>query len=116
VAPAPTPIAAPAPAPRPVQTAAAMPKPALAAAGGGYRVRLVSVKSESETGREWTRLQQHFPQLASLQMSVTRADLGEKGVWYRIHAGPLSDAQAAGQLCAAITAKDQSQGCLVVKP
>lgn len=120
VAAAPTPVAAPAaPAPRPAPGTAAPPAkatPAAVTSGGGYRVRLVSVKSESETGHEWTRLQQHFPQLASLQMSVTRADLGEKGVWYRIHAGPLSDAQAASQLCAAITAKDKSQGCLVVKP
>jgi hypothetical protein len=120
---APLPPAAPAPpaaAPRaPVQIAAAAapPKPvASPVAGAGYRVRLVSVKQESEAKQEWTRLQQHFPQLAALQMSVTRADLGEKGVWYRIHAGPLSDAAAASQLCASIEAKDKSQGCLVVKP
>jgi hypothetical protein len=117
---APTQMAAVPPAPRPpVQTAAAVaPKPAPAAAptGSGYRVRLVSVRSQDQTGQEWARLQRAYPQLASLQMSVTRVDLGEKGIWFRIHAGPLGDAHAASQLCDAITAKDKSQGCLVEKP
>jgi hypothetical protein len=79
-------------------------------------VRLVSVRSQDQTGQEWSRLQRMYPQLASLQMSVTRVDLGEKGIWFRIHAGPLGDANAASQLCDAITAKDKSQGCLVEKP
>ena len=107
-------------APRPpVQTAAAVapkPAPAAAASGTGYRVRLVSVRAQDQTGQEWARLQRAYPQLASLQMSVTRVDLGEKGIWFRIHAGPLGDAHAASQLCDAITAKDKSQGCLVEKP
>jgi hypothetical protein len=91
------------------------PKPA-PAAGSGYRVRLVSVRAQDQTGQEWARLQRAYPQLAALQMSVTRVDLGEKGIWFRIHAGPLGDAHAASQLCDAITAKDKSQGCLVEKP
>jgi hypothetical protein len=110
------PAAQPAPRP-PAQTAAVVaPKPAPAPAGAGYRVRLVSVRAQDQTGQEWVRLQHAYPQLASLQMSVTRVDLGEKGIWFRIHAGPLNDAHAASQLCDAITAKDKSQGCLVEKP
>jgi hypothetical protein len=120
------PAPAPAPAATPPQTAAvpaapppprpAAAKPVAATSGASYRVRLVSVKSENETASEWTRLQHAYPQLASLHMSVTRVELGEKGVWYRIHAGPLADAAAAHQLCDAINTKDKSQGCLVVKP
>jgi hypothetical protein len=106
------------PAPKP---AAEKPKAVPAAApsatgGGGFKVQLVSVKAQDQTNQEWARLQRTYPQLASLKMSVTRVDLGEKGIWYRIYAGPLSDAGAAGDLCGAIKAKDQSQGCVVVKP
>jgi len=115
-APAPAkPAAAPAAPPPPKQVAAAKP-PAPATGGAGYKVQLVSVKSQDQASQEWARLQQHFPELASLHMTVARADLGDRGVYYRVQAGPLSDAAAAGQLCHAITAKDKTQGCMVVKP
>ncbi|MEJ0070214.1 MAG: SPOR domain-containing protein [Pseudomonadota bacterium] len=104
------------PKPAPASAPAAASTSAGSASGTGYRVRLVSVKSQDQTAQEWARLQHAYPQLAPLHMSVTRVELGEKGVWYRIHAGPLADAAAASQLCDAINAKDKSQGCLVVKP
>ena len=113
----PAPAAPPAP-PAKTQVAAApaaAPK-AAPASGGGFRVQLVSVRAQDQTAQEWARLQRTFPALAALHMSVMRVDLGEKGVWYRIYGGPLSDAAAAGQVCGAIKAKDSKQGCLVVKP
>ncbi len=81
-------------------------------AAGAFKVQLVSVKAEGETKNEWARLQRTYPQLAPLKMSVTRVDLGEKGIWYRIYAGPLGDAGSAGDLCNALKAK--GQGCVVV--
>ncbi len=95
---------------------AAAPKPAPAATvnGTAYRVQLVSVKSQTETNQEWARLQRSFPELSPLNMSVTRVDLGDKGVWYRIFGGPLSDAATAGRLCDTLKAKNQ--GCVVAKP
>ncbi|HUA56991.1 MAG TPA: SPOR domain-containing protein [Candidatus Sulfotelmatobacter sp.] len=114
----PAPAAPPAP-PAKTQVAAApaaAPKAAPASGGGGFRVQLVSVRAQDQTAQEWARLQRTFPALAALHMSVMRVDLGEKGVWYRIYGGPLSDAAAAGQVCGAIKAKDSKQGCLVVKP
>jgi len=47
-------------------------------------------------------------------MIPTRVDLGEKGVFYRVQAGPLADAAAAERLCAEL--KERKQGCIVVKP
>jgi cell division septation protein DedD len=104
--------AAPAAAPKPAEKPPAKATPAAAPPAGAFRVQLVSVKAENQTKEEWARLQRTYPQLAPLKMSVTRVDLGEKGVWYRIFAGPLSDA-AAGDLCHALKAK--GQGCVVVK-
>ena len=101
--------AAPAAAPKPAPAA-----PSVSAGSGGFKVQLVSVKQQDQTGQEWARLQHSYPELAPLHMSVMRVDLGEKGIWYRIYGGPLSDAAAAGQLCGALKAKNQ--GCVVVKP
>jgi hypothetical protein len=107
--------AAPGAAPKPAEKPPAKPTPAAApSATGKYKVQLVSVKAEGETKNEWARLQRTYPQLASLSMSVTRVDLGDKGIWYRIFAGPLNDAGSAGELCSALKAK--GQGCVVAKP
>jgi hypothetical protein len=106
--------AAPAAAPKPAEKPPAKAVPAAApSAAGAFKVQLVSVKAENQTKDEWARLQHAYPQLAPLKMSVTRVDLGDKGIWYRIFAGPLSDAGAAGDLCNALKAK--GQGCVVVK-
>ncbi|MBI3515582.1 MAG: SPOR domain-containing protein [Proteobacteria bacterium] len=112
-----TPPAAKSPPEKPQAVAAAAPpkpSPAAAVNGAAYRVQLVSVKSQTETNQEWARLQRSHPELAPLHMSVTRVDLGDKGVWYRIYGGPFSDAAAAGRLCDSLKAKNQ--GCVVAKP
>jgi cell division septation protein DedD len=122
--PAPQPIVAP-PAPTQNQTAslptAAPPaKPAVtpvrpAAAGqGGWRIQLAAVKTEQAAAAEWARIERANPELAALSMSTTRVDLGDKGIFYRIQAGPLSDSAAAERLCAEL--KQRKQGCIVVKP
>lgn len=112
---APQVAAAPAATPKPAEKPAPKATPAAApSATGNFKVQLVSVKAEDQTKSEWARLQKSYPQLAPLKMSVTRVDLGDKGIWYRIYAGPLSDAGAAGELCSSLKAK--GQGCVVAKP
>jgi hypothetical protein len=108
----------------PVATAAVgssmqAPSPALGtgtagAVGGEYYVQLAAVRSEAATATEWKRLQSlHRHLLAGLSLNVVRTDLGERGVFYRIQAGALSEA-AAQDLCAEIL-KTNAQ-CFVVKP
>ncbi|MFH1803609.1 MAG: SPOR domain-containing protein [Pseudomonadota bacterium] len=99
VDPAPVPAAAP---PTPVSSDA-------------YRVQLASVKEEAGAASEWKRISaKNSDVLGNLQMSVQRTDLGDKGIFYRLQAGPLADAAAAEKLCA--TLKERNVGCLIVRP
>jgi hypothetical protein len=103
----PAPVAAAAPAP-------AVPKPAKAAGPGGYRVQLAAVRSQDAAAAEWAKLQKANPELGSLQLNVVQVELPDKGTFYRVQAGPLSDQGSADQLCGALKAR--SQGCIVVHP
>ncbi|WP_448187717.1 SPOR domain-containing protein [Azospirillum sp. sgz301742] len=118
---APTPPAAAAPgtapkaAPAAPQPATAQPPKAPAAAtGGGFRIQLASVHSEAEAAAEWKRLAARHPDaLGGLSMQVAKADLGEKGVFYRVQGGSVDEARAKS-ICAQL--KTQNVGCVVVRP
>ncbi len=102
----------------PAKPAASAPKSAARAArpaGKGYRVQLAAVRSERDARREWTRLRtRHSGLLDRLRLSVVRADLGDKGIYYRLRAGPLENKAAARTLCGELT--KIKVGCLVVRP
>lgn len=87
---------------------------AVAVSEGTHYIQLGSVKTSDGAAAEWSKLQKKYPaQLANLQYRVQRADLGERGVFYRIQAGPISG-ESASDLCDSI--KAQSPGaCLVTK-
>ncbi len=85
-----------------------------AAADGDFLVQLASVRAEEGAHREWARLsKRHGDLLGTLALSVERADLGARGVYYRVRAGPLADRAAATCLCDALKAR--KLGCLVVR-
>lgn len=100
-----------------VQTAAVTPTAPVTApiAAGAFQIQLVSVPSEDAAQSEWKRISgRHKDLFAALSPSVTKADLGDKGIYYRLRAGPLADKAAADSLCAALAA--DKIGCIVVKP
>ena len=91
------------------------PAPATPAAGPGYQIQLASVLSEQAALAEWGRIKgKNKDILGAYSPFVTRADLGEKGVFYRLRAGPLADKAAAEALCSSLAAANV--GCIVVKP
>lgn len=99
------PAAAPTPAP------ASAPAPARATPSGNKMVQLGAVRSEAAAKAEWQRLQGKFrAQLGDLDLSVQRADLGARGVFWRVRGGPLSQADAK-KICQALSAAGQS--CIV---
>ncbi len=108
--------AAKAPEARPeTQVAAVTPAAPTPGTPGSFQIQLVSVPTEEAANSEWKRISgKHQDLFASLTPSVTKADLGEKGIYYRLRAGPLADKAAADQLCAALAA--DRVGCIVVKP
>jgi hypothetical protein len=113
---APAPPAAVAPAP---QQAAAAPKPASkpapqAAAPDGVRVQLASLRSPEAARDEWMRLKHDNPDLlGKLTAVAVRADLGERGIYYKIEAGPLPSKEAASRLCSEM--KQRDLGCQLVR-
>ena len=109
----PPPDAKPKPAPQPVaqQTAAVAPA---AAAPTKYVVQVGSKKNQTDALASFADMQQKYPSLlASYRPMVQKADLGAKGVWYRLRIGPIPDKTAASKLCTQL----KSQGlpdCLVM--
>jgi len=98
--------AAPAPAPEPMKRAAA-------AGSGTYQVQLAAMRSEADARAAWRRaLAANKELLSGLSEEVVRADLGAKGVYYRLRAGPL-DAAAAKTLCAELVKRKQV--CIVAR-
>jgi len=103
----------PVPAPAPTQTAALPPPPApSASSGGSFRLQIASVKTEDAARAEFQRLQRRYPDLAGLGVAYVRADLGDRGVFYRVQAGPVDEARASS-ICSAL--KAQSVGCIIVR-
>ena len=103
----------PKPAPAPPQPAAAA--PAASAAGRGYRLQLGAVRTPEGAKAEWQRLKAHNPDLlGALGYEAHRVDLGERGIYYRIQAGPIADAAKAERDCSEL--KRRGVGCLLVKP
>ncbi|MEQ9682528.1 MAG: SPOR domain-containing protein, partial [Rhodospirillales bacterium] len=58
--------------------------------------------------------QKHSDVLGKLTVSIMRADLGAKGVFYRIRLGPARDKDQARAVCAQLAKR--GQGCLVIAP
>jgi hypothetical protein len=99
--------AEPAPAAEPPRTrmAAVAPAPAAAApsGGGGYVVQISSQRNEADAQASFKALQGKFPAvLGSRSPLIKRADLGDKGVYYRAMVGPFGSTEEAAQFCGSL--------------
>jgi cell division septation protein DedD len=115
-APAPAPEAAPAPAavqaaPKPPSPPPAAP-PAVAApkasAGGSFMIQVAASKDQAEAKRLVNNLKGK-----GIAASIERADLGAKGIWYRVVTGPYADQAAAEKTAAQL--KKQKFSAMVRK-
>jgi SPOR domain len=100
-----------APAPEPRRVATLQPPPGApnaptnpgATAGGGYLVQVSSQRSESDAQASYKALQSRYPAvLGSHTPLIKRADLGDKGVYYRAMVGPFNSAEEASQFCGSL--------------
>jgi len=97
-----------------VQPAAGNPTRSFTITPGEHYVQLGSVTSVSGAESEWGKLQSKFSaELGSLPHRVQTADLGDRGTFYRIQAGPMS-AESAASICDSIKAQKPGGG-LVTK-
>jgi hypothetical protein len=68
--------------------------------GTGYLVQVSSQRSETDAQASYRALQGKFPAvLGSHAPLIKRADLGEKGVYYRAMVGPFGSPEEASQFC-----------------
>jgi len=88
--------------------------PAAAPVAGGYAVQVTSQRSEAEAQTEFKSLQAKFPgQFGNRQPIIHRADLGEKGTFYRALVGPFASSEAAAAMCSKL--KAAGGNCIVQK-
>lgn len=80
--------------------------------GGSTYIQLAAVKSEAEAQSQWSKFKAKNPELGSLSMRTQKADLGDKGIFYRIQAGPLT-ADNATKTCTAV--KSRGGSCIIAK-
>jgi hypothetical protein len=82
--------------------------------GGHIRLVLASLRTPDEARAEWQRLKKASPEiLGKMSADAVRADLGEKGVWYRIEAGSFAQPAAAERVCREL--KTHHLGCSVAR-
>jgi len=104
--------AVPAPTSVPAAQPAAMPA-AKVPAGGDWLIQLGALRSAPDADKEWGRIQRaNHELLGALKPDIVRVELGEKGTFWRLRAGPLSE-QAAKQLCNDL--KSRNQGCIIAR-
>ena len=85
---------------KPPVAAPATATPVASAAGGAYVLQIGAYKSQSDADGAWKVYQaKHAALLSGFGPNVQKADLGDKGVWYRLRAGSFADKSAAAALC-----------------
>lgn len=89
----------------------AAPAPA-AASGGAYVVQIMALREEGAAKTAWATLQKKYPAiLGDHALDIEKADLGDKGTFYRIRAAGFETKAAAQSACSSL--KSAGQDCLV---
>jgi cell division protein FtsN len=115
--PKPKPVPKPAvqqPKPKPVVTPPPRPSRAFAVKrDGNFLVQLGAYRSQDQAQSTWDALHRRLPViLDGTAADIERADLGAKGVYYRLRASAFADRANANAFCASL--KSKGQDCIVV--
>lgn len=95
----------------PAQSPAPAGAASLFSANGPYVAQLAALQSESAIDIAWRRFAARSPGLfAAAKLDVERADLGARGVYYRLRAGYFADRTAAAGFCERI--RELGQDCI----
>ncbi len=66
---------------------------------GVWQVQLISSNNKSSVEKSWKSLNKKYNMLSGLPYEIETADLGAKGVYYRLKAGAFPDRSGADDLC-----------------
>jgi len=95
----------------PVQAASAQ----ISAASGAAVLQVGAFPSEALAEEAWQNFSSLHPTVvAGLTRDIQRADLGERGIWYRVRLGPYSDEGSAVSACDRV--KADGGNCFVAAP
>lgn len=113
-APAPTPQPpAPQPTPEKISIPAKTPTQPAKAAAGSWQVQLMASTNRNAVAGSWASLSKKYPVLKNQPYEIETADLGAKGIFYRLQAGTFADRSGADALCKEI--KSLGGSCIVKK-
>jgi cell division septation protein DedD len=88
--------------------------PPATAASGGFLVQLSAQRSMDEAQSAYAAAQQRYPSvLSSLTAQIQEADLGAKGIFYRVRVGPWESRDDAIKVCEAL--KAEGGNCFVTQ-
>lgn len=80
---------------------------------GSFLVQLAAFRSQDAAESAWSDLNRKKPELfGSATKHIQRADLGAKGVFYRLRVGSFADRSDASEFCDAV--KAAGDNCIVV--
>lgn len=88
-------------------------KAAAPASKGAYVVQLLALRDEASAKAAWTKLTQKYRSLGDHALDIEKADLGDKGVFYRVRAAGFTSRSAATSFCSDL--KKAGQDCMVRK-
>jgi cell division septation protein DedD len=119
LSPPPAPTAPPAaiiPSPPPAAAQSAPPATAVSSAVSGKAVLQIGAYETTEIANgAWSAFKaRHSAVVGDLSQDIQRADLGAKGIWYRLRIGPFADKAAAANACEKLKAEGGT--CFVAAP
>jgi cell division septation protein DedD len=77
-------------------------------------LQIGAFESQELANGAWAAFRARYQAAASLSPDVQRADLGAKGVVYRLRIGPFADRNAATETC--VQLKAAGANCFVAAP
>ena len=78
-------------------------------------LQIGAYESEALADAAWKAFRaRHAAATAGLGPDIQRADLGDKGVWFRLRVGPFADKASAGATCEKL--KAEGAGCFAAAP
>jgi hypothetical protein len=96
----------------PTQIVPSAPSTPSSGAAANFLVQISSQRSEADAQASFKALQSKFPSvLGSRAAVIKRADLGDKGVYYRAMVGPFGSPEEASQFCGSL--KSAGGQCVV---
>ncbi|MEQ8405578.1 MAG: SPOR domain-containing protein [Oceanicaulis sp.] len=91
------------------------PEPAAPAAGPQpFLAQIAAFRSQEDAQADWRRFARAYPELASgRNADIQRADLGDRGIYYRLRINGFDTREAASEYCQ--TLQSRGQACLVAR-